>query len=639
MKNIFNTIIKFRYLLALLILILGVASDFNFSSIPAWEQYVPQINNATSKILGQTRYIRTDEWVVQTPMYMAQVMDKDHFPVYNKNIGLSGQNMILNYNAPTRDITVLSKPFNWGFLLLGKGYGLSWYWFSKLLLYLLLSYEMCFIITKGNKGISVLGSLWITFSPAVQWWFMQHIGDLVLYFEAIIVTYYYFLKNSNNTLRRILLAFAFALSCIGFALVLYPAVQVPLFYLGIIFMIVLFIDLKKDLILEKKDVLIIILSFAFIFFNLIHFYLISKDSIKILLNTTYPGKRVSVGGNLSFFALNTFLINVLLPFKNSTYLNNCEVSSFYNFLIPLIFCIPVLIKKKVKDLKLGIALIIFILFQAFYMLWGIPVFLSKITLFSYVTEQRLLAIYSLTSLYLSIWALNLLYKKRYFNFIFCAVISLITTIIYYFSIFYSPFKTYVSPKYYYIILLIFFVLSFLLLYGKKNYFIGLMAILVLISGITVNPLTKGVNSIYNNNLSKNIVSISKKSPNANWISIDDTNGTMGAFIYANGAKCLNGVNFYPDLAEWKLLDKTGSQNNIYNRYSHFSFSLTDKKTYFTLVAPDSTHVFINTKDIKKLKIKFILSKNNLDSYSDSSIKFSKIYSDKVNKYSIYKLIY
>ncbi|KHD38459.1 membrane protein [Clostridium acetobutylicum] len=643
LKNLMNKIIKFRYLIAFIIFILCVASDFNFSSLPAWETYVPQNNNISSKALGKVRYIRTDEWFVQTPFYMAQAMNKNHYPVNNNNIGVSGQNMILNYNAPVLDITVLSKPFNWGFLLLGKGYGLSWYWFSKLLLLILLSYEICYIITKGNKTISVLGSLWITFSPAVQWWFMQHIGDLVFYFEAIIVTYYYFLKNLTTKFKKIFFAFAFSLSCIGFTLVIYPAVQVPLFYLGIIFMVILFMNLKKDLTFKISDILIIILSFGFIAFNLIHFYLISEGSLKILLNTAYPGKRVSTGGDLPWYVLNIFLINPFLPFKDSTYKNNCEVSNLYNFFFPLIFCVPFLVKNKlklkIKDLKFGICLIAFALIQIFFMFFKIPTFLSKITLFSYVTGERLLVVYALTSVYLSIWALALISKKKPFTPIFSLIVSAITTLIYYITIFHSPFRIYVTPIYYYLILAIFFILSFLLVYGKKTYFSIIMAIMIIVTGMTVNPLTKGVNSLYNNNLSKNIISISQSNPSANWISVDNTGGIMGAFIYANGGKCLNGVNFYPDLKKWKLLDPKHRNNLIYNRYSHFSFNLTDKKTSFKLLAPDNIEVILDINDLKKLKVKFILAQSSLDNYANSNVVFDKIYQDRVNNYIIYKVIY
>lgn len=36
------------------------------------------------------------------------------------------------------------------------------------------------ILTK-RKALSLIGAFALTFSPAVQWWFMQHVGDLIFF--------------------------------------------------------------------------------------------------------------------------------------------------------------------------------------------------------------------------------------------------------------------------------------------------------------------------------------------------------------------------------------------------------------------------------------------------------------------------
>ena len=180
-----------------------------------------------SLIMGDNRAIRSDEWMVQTTYYMAQAMSEDFYPLYNTNIMDDGLNMILAYNSPVANLSIIGKPFNWGFLLLGKEYGLSWYWAFKTIALWLLAFELSMILTKKMKGISILASFWITFSPAIQWWFMQHVGDTIFFTLAMIVAFYKYVENiKDKKWKKLSFSLMFAFSAIGFALVIYPAFQV-----------------------------------------------------------------------------------------------------------------------------------------------------------------------------------------------------------------------------------------------------------------------------------------------------------------------------------------------------------------------------------------------------------------------------
>ena len=113
----------------------------------------------TTTILGMSRSIRSDEYMVHTPYYKK----------ISKQMSLSGQDMIIGYNSPVKDISLLAKPLTWGYVLLGNEYGLSWYFSLKIILLILISYEFVMILTKNNKKVSVMGALLIAYSPAIQW--------------------------------------------------------------------------------------------------------------------------------------------------------------------------------------------------------------------------------------------------------------------------------------------------------------------------------------------------------------------------------------------------------------------------------------------------------------------------------------
>jgi hypothetical protein len=637
-----NISIKYRYLIGLIIFITLVALKINGSSIGMWENIVTSKagNFNTANIIGKSRAIRTDEWNVQTPYYLSQAMNNNFYPVVNYDITLSGENMIESYNAPVMDVSILAKPINWGFLLLGKDYGLSWYWSMKIILLILLSFEICMIITNKNKAVSLLGAFWIAFTPAVQWWFMQHVGDLVLYLEAIIVSFYYILKNFNNMKLRILFLLLFSLSSIGFVLVLYPPLQVPMAYLCLAFMILIISDFKDKIKFKFIDILMFIGSIMFIFIVLLHVLMISKDAISSLLNTAYPGKRVSNGGDVPLYYINLFLTNVFLPYKDINFLNDCEASSVFNFLPAIILVMPILLKKHVENLKYGVTFVIFSLLAIYFMIFKINPFIAKVTLLSYVTGIRIMVVYGLTAAYASIWAISVLSMSKYTNKIYAVFCSIFIVATYYFSIIKSPMNKYVSLKYYIMLLIVFFVLNYLLIIGKKILFMPLMFVVILFAGITVNPIVRGTGSIYNNYLSYKIQGIRKEDQSAEWIDANDETGFMGSFLYANGVRTISGTNFYPDIKKWQKLDPSKKYNKIYNRYEHVNFQIYDGKTKFKLIASDSIVVKINAKDLKKYNIKYILTKEDLTKLNFlDSISLKNIYPKDKDGFYIFQVYY
>lgn len=633
-----ETIVKYRYLIALVLFVILVLFKVNGSSISVYGESSIQGSIGKPVLFGKVRPIRSDEWMVQTPYFIAQANSKTPYSVVNPDISLSGQNMIVSYGAPVWDISTLAKPLNWGFLLFGSSYGLSWYWCMKTLLLILLSFELCMMITRKNLFVSILGAFWITYSPAVQWWFMQHVGDIIFYMEAVVVLFYYFFRYFNKILLKIIFAFLFALSCVGFALTVYPAIQVPLFYLGLLLCALIFWDFRKTIKFKTIDYVISGVAVLLIVFLLMHVYLISKDAISAILNTTYPGHRVSRGGEGAPFAVNNFLTNVFLPFKDipNTISNNCEISGFYNFLPAVLLALPLLIKRKVGNLKYGIALAVFSLLSIAYLYMKIPVFLAKATLLSYVTYRIEIA-YGIASVYLSIWALSEFIRSKSVSRMYSSVLSLLIGLFYFITVDLTPIKGYVRLRYYLAFILTFIVLNYLLLRGKKFLFSSVMIIVIMISGLFVNPVNIGLGNMFHNNLTSTVQSIKKQNPNARWIALNGS--SMGSYLYALGIKDLDGTDYYPDMKKWKLLDPDGKYMSVYNRYAHVTYVLTNRTTDMSTIAGDSILVNLNVNDLRKLKVGYILAKNRLEAYANSGTRFRNLTSKPANGYFIYQVEY
>jgi hypothetical protein len=109
-----ETIIKYRYFVAIIIFSFLVIGKFHGSSIAIWDYIVTEkINsNENTLIAGKARGIRSDEWKIMIPMYLSQTMEK--FPLINPNIRSNGQNMLFSACSPVKSLCMIGKPSVWG---------------------------------------------------------------------------------------------------------------------------------------------------------------------------------------------------------------------------------------------------------------------------------------------------------------------------------------------------------------------------------------------------------------------------------------------------------------------------------------------------------------------------------------------
>ncbi|MDT2603122.1 DUF7657 domain-containing protein [Enterococcus dongliensis] len=637
-KWMIDQIIRFRYLIGLIFLILIVALNLNGSSIGSWDKIVSErSDNKTSDVIfGENREVRSDEWMVQTPFYFSQA--ESDYPVMNKQYGKEGQNMIIAYNSPVKDWTVIGKPFNWGFLFLGKERGLSFYWGFKIIGMLLLSFEMVMILTKRNKYLSLLGSFWLTFSPAIQWWFMQHVGDLIFFTLAIMVASYHYIANHEKKLLRLFMMGLIVINGIGFVLVLYPAHQVPLVYLIVFWLLGTLIHFRKELVLDIWDLPIIIGGLGIIGIVLFHFYNTSKDAIDATLNTIYPGRREASGGGRPPSDYFYFLTNWKLPFADFKFhgTNNGEVASYFNFFPLTVLLSPFIIftKQGKEEKYLGAILGLFCCFMFGWTFFGYSHSIAKVLMLTYVTSTRGLVTLGFGSVLLSLWMIHFIWEyvrvPGWVKLIFLGLIlalanhSLVTSVM---GLYFNRFEMLMT-------LIVFALILFSLLFKLKKIFLLTMSLVVLASGIFVNPVVHGTGAIDKKTLAEEIVRIKKEDPEAVWLS----EGDLYNFTPALGVNTINSVRFYPDMKLWHKIDPKHKHEKIYNRYAHTRAFITADKTKFYLDRPDNFTVNINFTDCKKLGIKYVISNRPLQDYNPLNYaQFEQIYGPDEDKWSIYQL--
>lgn len=634
-NNYFNLQIihKHRYWIVCVIFIVLVTFKFHGSSISMWDQYYKDTGKSETKTIymGEARPIRTDEWLVQTPLYLSQKTGNNFLPRLNKNIQSNGQDMVLAAFSPVLDPTIIAKPFNWGFLFLDKERAFSWFWFSRLLCLFMLSYELCLVLSKKNKEVSLLGAFLITLSPACQWWFSTSVVDLIIFAQGLVVSTYRFLQ-ANSKRIKLLLAIMFTICGSGFVLCFYPPIQVSIGYL-ILIMLVYFV-LKNRKKISKNDILYFIISVIAILLIIGYFIYSAKDSLKIMLNTVYPGQRIELGGNVNIEQIFYYLFGWLLPYKDVTFSNSCEVSSFISF-----FPLPIILfffrKKDDVDNRLIELIFLYLLIQILFLFVPFPKFLAQITLFSFIPVERMLLAIGYTCILLVVMLIPGLYEKKDIKnkslFITIISISIIILII----IKSSVISSYMAKGGVILTVISLGIMMYFLSRGDIQKLLPFAITFMLVTGFSVNPLARTLAPIYEKEVSRAINSINNESPGT-WIALDGSRG--GNFLYANGVKSINGVHYYPDLALWSELDKDRVYSDVYNRYAHVSIELIKDETSFELISPDAIKVNLSIKDLEKIGVRYVLAQHNLDKYNEKSKMFEKIYYNQIDNVYIYEFI-
>lgn len=627
-KKIWNFIYRYRYIVAVFLFAFLVINGYHGSSIEMYNQIIQPNNNTkqSTPIIGKARFIRTDEYAVDTMGILSQVNYNDL--KQESSYLMSGNiNVEVFPNLPTKGLGTLTNPRYIGFLLLPTTeMGFSFYWYLPLFVSFMGLFEFFMLITKNKKTLSLLGTVIICFSPSVLWWnwyqFVMY-GMLAFHFFRL------FLLNTDwkkKLLFSILLGWAG--SC--YIMILYPAWQLTYGYIYLGLFIWQIISYKKTL--KWSHLLYLIPCIMTIIILVLPQFMNAFSQIMAMLNTEYPGSRNIIGGE-NWERNFLYIPSIFYPFVNID--NPCEFSQILS-LYPL----PILVggitvinnlKKHKKDILLIILMILSVFFSIFNYL-KVP-FLSKITLMTMVPGARITVVLNIVCVFIFILLLGN-YEKRTLkkdNILLNSFIALFTVII----------ATYVSNRYILnnstinyltinkaiVSIIIFYTISIFFLINYKKYNEKYFIILIMINlflGLSVYPISRGFTIIYEKPVSKEIQKIVKKDKDALWMSID-TEFQVPNYLVANGARTINSVNYLPNYKTWDKLDPKHKYNSYYNRYAHILVTLTNEKTSYQLQSADLLMLTLNDKDACKLNVNYLLSKSDLKQNDFSTLSIKELY--------------
>lgn len=650
LKQGFELIYKYRFVLSFLLLIMLVSFKISGSSMGCWKLF---LGDGESGIrLGEPRVWRSDEWGTLTPLcFRQQYNTLGSYNRYSQTLGSILTDNMLVYGQPSWDILTLFRPFYWGYLFFGSERGLSWFWCSRLIVLFLSWFELGMLITDGQKKISVMLSVCVSFAPFLQWWFaINGLVEMLIYGACFVLGSNYLVSRAFNP-RKIAVAVGMAVCAVGYVLTFYPTWMVPVAW-GFVPLFLWVVIWKFDRkVLRRVDVVPWLLIFVITAAGLTVLAVTSWDVIKAELNSVYPGNAPSSSGGTGLWWMMKYPISLVSRFSmNELIVENSSIICFAP--AGFILALWVIIKEKKKD-PLLILLLVMNLFLAWYYCVGIPKWLAKMLLLSFVNSNRGPQVLGFLRLTLFVRAVALKEKapKRWLAALAAVISSAVPMRLALGFTKYEPgglrYEYFDTAEKILVVWAILAVVFYLLYRARKSkYTMAVLGVctVVLASSIWINPVAKGVPEITKSETMQQIRDLVKEDPQAIWLVVDMAYPATNIPAMA-GADCLNTTQTYPQKTRWETLDQEGEYEDIYNRYCHIRASL-GSKTMLELVSTDYIEVTLSPEELKKLNIRYIVSTNDFDEkiaarttniFTDSGIEFQKYYEGA--QLSIFRCVY
>ncbi len=566
-----------------MVLVLLVALKLNGSSMGSYYSYFYGTAKDPSLVAGTPRAIRSDEWVVNTQMTLAQ--NQDDYRRVNANIG-NGEDMSVIIDVPYKEWSTVFRPHNLGFFVLPFEYAFALKWWLMGYFLVLACYFFVINVLPGRRLIASLLALCLFFSSFIQWWY-QYITLGPVYYALAIMALFLILNRAKSLRLKIATGGAISYLLVCFALVQYPPFQVPcaivmaLFCLG---------ELLKTFSKNRRVFWHTVATLAGASFvaGLVTFAFLHSRSgvIDTIQNTAYPGQRMTVSGGYDIYHFLSGNYAFLSQFgskiihytpMNPGMWNQSELSNF--IYVSLFLTIPAIVilyrtfrKSRTVDPTILLLFCCFLLFLSWLFLPHLPSFVGKVTLLERVPTNRLLIGFGLLNVvFLAQFAKLYLAEKRppkqWLILAYALAVFIAQLVIGLHNLHRYP--GFVTMPFVIIFSLIIPVVIWLILQKKIVPGLAVLFAFSLISTAAVNPVYRGTAVLSDNPLVKQITAIHRSDEKGRWII---ENGFLENFALISGAPSVSGVYTYPQLDLWRQLDHP-KQESLYNRYAHVTITL------------------------------------------------------------------
>jgi len=563
----------------------------------------PDGGGGDSVIVGTPRSIRSDEWIVHTPFVISQV--ENGSPRYG-DIGVGSHDMSILSDTPVLDWTAAFHPNLWAYYVLPLDNAHAFDWWSVAAVLLLGTYALLMVILR-SIGWSILGAVFLYGSPFFHWWYTSSvftsIGWMAFAAAAVLVAV------TSSGRRRILLALVAAYCLVCFALVIYPpwqiaaAIGVSAVACGAVWSI--WREGKSSL---QKILSTLLVTGVATVVPLLLFYVTRRPAFQAIAQTVYPGSRVVSGGELPWSQLFSgwFGLNYITNgpgIRGALFPNESEASSFLFLGVGLLAALPFVwrfaapLGDRLRGVTVAtVAAMVLFLTQT---LVGLPSIVAKLTLLSSVPERRTLVGLGFCSMVLVVVVGSNLERLPVPNlarkFAGVAFVVVMAAGVLGLAHDFRSVNAAVGNRLT-LVAIAAAVIPAAIFFWRPRAAVGALAVFGLIVALGANPLINGLSQTRGSTFVRDAQSIAAESGHDGaWIG---ETYWLASLLTTAGVRNLSGVNLYPNVPAWEILDPDHEYENAWNRYAQavWAFDPDLPEPQVRLVQLDMIEVRVNPCD-------------------------------------------
>ncbi|MEO8652654.1 MAG: hypothetical protein ABI409_00880 [Ramlibacter sp.] len=531
--------------------------------------------------LGEPRAVRSDEWLVITPMAISQAIHQPKFPLVNRSLGPDGQNMLVVGMAgvPVAHISSFAKPATWGFFLFDMRRALAWYWwfpffscFGAIWLMLRRFFALDWRLAAGMALTIAVAPYSAVYSGWPAYVVFFPVAGL-LAADALMRT----LRWQRTLVAGVLLGLAIS----GFALVLYPAWQIPLAYLFVPFALAWFGSRRREFNFRFAQAAGLFVALALALLLLISWWLDASDAITSIRGTVYPGQRsVEVGGDIDgWFLVKGLMSPITMYHASSLMWGASDAGSVAFFILPAMAAVVLRFIHLRRVDAVAMVLCGYIAFTLCFMFRGFWPAVASWTLWGSTTSYRLDLTLGVAQLLVFAWLARPIKvgetepaTGHSLAFVISALAATHAAFLY--RMVPPAVLETVPPSFVVLSLMAVGAGGYLLLRGRHAAFFCVYGALMFAAAFPFNPLGVAPDAIQSSQeFAKAIRASQRKDAQSGRgiVVIGQQNWSM--LLPAIGFPVVNGVSYYPQPSLWKRLDPQGKSRMLYNRYQRLFFVL------------------------------------------------------------------
>lgn len=574
-------------------------------------------------VAGTPRPIRSDEWNVITPLVVAQ----SHHGYPGTSVdSIGSHNLGVILDVPTKTWPTVFRPWDYGFFLLDveRGFAFRWWSFSAILL--LGAYGLLLQLTRRLTVAAVFSvALWA--SPFFHWWYLGISWVSAGMGMAALAAFLAALDHPRGPARYGLIVLS-AWALVSFALVLYPPFQIPI---AIVMVLVGLADLwarygsARDLIRLAGPPLGSVLLLTLVV--LVAYYLANRGAIHLISNTVYPGRRRDTGGvdNLYQYFSAPYGLDLAVHGSGLSISNQSEISSFIPIApyvcLQLLRLRPSALADRARWLLTG-AVSAFLLLSIWYFV-GLPGPISIITGLDRVPPTRAIGGIGVAGLLVvALFSTGIQAdplprnaspsSSQRLNGVAIipgalAIAALAFGVTYWSGRMLAAASPGLGIGSHTELIASLAVAGIVFFVTAGNAIFGglLLAVLGMAVSLPVNPLYSGL-APYTSAGTTGLFTSIGRSDSGGWLSFIDI--PVSDILISSGVRTVNSVSLYPNPQAWRILDPSGSQRQIWDRYANLSFVAEPglATPRLDLIAPDHVDITVDPcwSGLRKLGVRF-----------------------------------